>query len=100
MILEASKSHIPRGARPDPRPWALDPDHQQAVAERREARKTYQRQHTPDNLARWKDAKKKAAQSEEEARKKSFRTFASEELNRPANLGKVCKILRKMEGGV
>ena len=40
------------------------------------------------------------AQSGEEARKKSFRTFASEELNRPAKLGKVCKILRKMEGGV
>ena len=70
------------------------------MAERREARTTYQRQRTPDNLARWKDAKKKAAQTEGEARKKSFRTFASEEPNRPANLGKVCKILRKMEGGV
>ena len=69
------------------------------MAERRDARKTYQRQRTPDILVHWKDAKKKAAQTEE-ARKESFRTVASEELNRPANLGKVCKILRKMDGGV
>ena len=44
------------------------------------------------------ETKRRAANIEEEAKKRAFRNFASEELNRPANLGRVHKILRKMEG--
>ena len=46
------------------------------------------------------EAKRRAMKMEEEARARSFRTFATEELNRPANIGRIHKILRKMEGAV
>ena len=98
--MRASAKHVPRGARADPKPWALDPELEQVVAERREARVAFDHSPTPENKEAWKHAKKKAAETEEEARKRAFRTFATEELNRPANLGRITKILRKMEGGV
>ncbi|KAF0311836.1 RNA-directed DNA polymerase from mobile element jockey [Amphibalanus amphitrite] len=99
-IMQASAKHIPRGARADPKPWALDPELERAVAERREARAALDQSPTPENREAWKRAKKKAAETEEEARKRAFRTFATEELNQHANLGRITKLLRKMEGGV
>ena len=36
-VLRVSAKHIPRGARANPKPWALDPELQAAIAERREA---------------------------------------------------------------
>ena len=47
---------------------------------------------------RWVEAKRKAVEVEEEAKRRAFRNFASEELNKPASIGRVHKILRKMEG--
>ena len=47
---------------------------------------------------RWVEPKRRAAKIEEEAKARSFRNFATEELNRPASIGRVHKILRKMEG--
>ena len=44
------------------------------------------------------EAKRKAAEVEEEARRCAFRNFATEELNKPASIGRVHKILRKTEG--
>ena len=55
---------------------------------------------SPESQARWKDKKKAAADIEVEARHRAFRDFASTELNRPAALGRVTKILRRMEGAV
>ena len=99
-VMKVSVKHVLRGAQADPKPWALDPELAQAVAERREARITLHQSPTPENRERWKQPKKRAAEMEEEAKKKAFRKFASEELNRPANLGRIPKIFRKMEGGV
>ena len=98
IIVEASQKFVPRGARADPRPWALDPELVEAVAERREARAAYQQDPTPARQVRWKEAKKRAADVEEDARRRTFRDFVSTELNRPAALGRVTKILRRMEG--
>ncbi|XP_043220268.1 uncharacterized protein LOC122380836 [Amphibalanus amphitrite] len=36
VLHQASVHHIPRGARADPKPWALDPELREAIAERRE----------------------------------------------------------------
>ena len=38
VLQRASQRHIPRGARSDARPWALDPELEEAVEERRTAR--------------------------------------------------------------
>ena len=43
VLEEAAKEHIPRGARRDAKPWALHPEVQQAVAERRSARQDVRR---------------------------------------------------------
>ena len=99
-ICGASAKHIPRGARADPQPWALDEELVQAVEERRAARRAVQEDPSRENQALWKEKKRKAADVEEEARRRSFRNFASTELNRPAALGRVTKLLRKMEGAV
>ena len=100
VIGEASRSWIPRGARPDPKPWAEDPDLVSATRERRTARDELQTAPSEEARARWKEAKKRVAEMEMAARKKSFQEFATEELNRPAAIGKVSKILKKMEGAV
>ena len=99
-ISGASGKYIPRGARADPQPWALDEELVQAVAERRAARTAVQEDPSPENQAIWKAKKRRAADIEVEARQRSFREFASTELNRPAALGRVTKLLRKMEGAV
>ncbi|MEM9976946.1 MAG: reverse transcriptase family protein, partial [Cyanobacteria bacterium P01_D01_bin.2] len=98
-ILEASSCRIPRGARADPVPWALDPELASAVAERRTARIDIHRVPSRETTDRWKAAKRRAAEAEEEARRRSFRYFVTEELNRPAAIGCVTNIMRRMEGG-
>ena len=97
-IMSASKLSIPRGARSDPIPWAADPDLEQAVSERRAARAALRFDPSAEAKTRWKTAKTNAAAVEEAARTKCFRQFATEELNKPSNLGRVTKILRRMEG--
>ena len=99
-VIEASVQHVPRGARADPRPWELDPELVQAVAERREARTAMQADPSPETQARWKEKKREAADIEITAKQRAFRDFATTELNRPAALGRVTKILRRMEGAV
>ena len=101
-MIEASVRHIPRGARADLKPWSLDSELEQAVAERREARDAVHRDPTQANRSRWKDGTrwKHVAEVEAAARHRAFREFASTELNRPAALGRVTKILRRMEGAV
>ena len=90
-----------RGApRTDPRPWAEDPDLMDAISERREARAAMQQAPSRATSERWKIAKKRAAEAEAAARQRSFRQFASTELNKPATVGRVAKILKKMEGAV
>ncbi|KAF0314117.1 putative RNA-directed DNA polymerase from transposon BS [Amphibalanus amphitrite] len=54
----------------------------------------------PATRERWKAAKKAAAAAEESARTRTFRDFVSTELNRPSSIGRVSKILRRMEGAV
>ena len=60
IILAAAGCHIPRGARADPRPWALDPELEEAVRERRSARSAL-RPDDPASRDRWIAAKKAAA---------------------------------------
>ncbi|KAF0303168.1 RNA-directed DNA polymerase from mobile element jockey [Amphibalanus amphitrite] len=98
-LLKCSVLHVPRGARSDPKPWAMDPELEEAVRDRRSARAALDAAPgSTDARDRWVEAKRRAAKIEEEAKARSFRNFATEELNRPANIGRVHKILRKMEG--
>ena len=99
-ICGASGKYIPRGARADPKPWALDDELAEAVEERRAARTAVQQNPSPENQAIWKEKKRRAADVEVAARQRSFRDLASTELNRPQALGRVTKMLRKMEGAV
>ena len=39
VLHRASVRHIPRGARADAKPWALDPELRDAIAERQGARR-------------------------------------------------------------
>ena len=68
--------------------------------ERREARTTMQVDPTHEIQASWWKAKKEAADVELAARERAFCNFATTKLNRPAALGRVAKILRRMGGGV
>ena len=95
-LQKASTRCIPRGARADPRPWALDPELQEAVAERREARRLLRRE-DPETKTRWIEAKRHASEVEERVKQESFRSFVSTTLNRPASLGRVSKLLKKWD---
>ncbi|KAF0304083.1 putative RNA-directed DNA polymerase from transposon BS [Amphibalanus amphitrite] len=95
-LRQAGVRHIPCGARADPKPWALDPELREAVAERREARRLLQ----PGNersRTRWTEAKQRAAEVERRVSRDRFRQFVSETLNRPASLGRVSKLLKKWD---
>ena len=95
-MRSAAVRHIPRGARADPRPWALDPEVQEAVQERRAARADLREGDNPSR-ERWIAAKRRAADVERRVAQEHFREFVSSTLNRPANVGKVHKILKKWE---
>ena len=97
IIQSAAKRHIPKGARADPRPWALHPDLQEAVRARQAARQEI-RPEDPGSRARWIAAKDHARAVEERVTREQFREFVSTTLNRPASLGRVSKILKKWEG--
>ena len=45
----------------------------------------------------WVETKHRETEVEEEARRRAFRNFATDELNKPANIGTVHKTLGKME---
>ena len=95
-VLGASAKHIPRGARANPKPWALDPELQAAMAERREAH----RQLDPDDpptRERWVASKQRAAEAEKKTSQKHFRKFVETTLNKPASVGRVSKILKAWE---
>ncbi|KAF0301519.1 putative RNA-directed DNA polymerase from transposon BS [Amphibalanus amphitrite] len=95
-LQRAAVRHIPRGARADPRPWALDPDLQEAIIERRAARAALRDGDTPSR-ERWIAAKRRAAELEKKATIAHFKDFVSTTLNRPANVGRVHKTLKKWE---
>ena len=97
-ILEQAQKFVPRGARADPKPWAIDPELVTAIEERRAARDAHQANPSRDTREEWKMAKRRAAEAEEEARRTAFRSFATNELNKRTNVGRVTKILKKMEG--
>ena len=97
VLHRASVRHIPRGARADPKPWALDPELRDAIAERREARGRL-RQDDPTTKTRWIEAKRRAASVERRVSQNHFRDFVGSTLNKPESLGKVAKILKKWEG--
>ncbi|KAF0292569.1 Histone-lysine N-methyltransferase setd3 [Amphibalanus amphitrite] len=63
----------------DPKPWAMDPELEEAVSSRSPG--------STDARDRWVEAKRRTAEVEEEAKARSFRNFATEELNWPANIG-------------
>ena len=97
VLQRASLRHIPRGARSEARPWALDPELEEAVEERRSARRDLRR---GDRTAkeRWVAAKQRAASVERRVTQRHFREFVSTQLNRHQNLGRVHKTLKKWEG--
>ena len=95
-IKRAAIAHIPRGARADPRPWALAPELVEAVA----ARKTAREQLSADDPAskdRWIAAKRRAKEVEEKVSREHYREFVSKELNQHSSVGKVSKILKKWD---
>ena len=96
VLRTSAIRHIPRGARADPRPWALDPELQEAVLARRTAREDL-RGGDPGSPERWIAAKRHAAEVEHRVSRRHFREFVSSTLNKPANIGRVHKTLKKWE---
>ena len=95
-LRSAAERHIPRGARADPRPWALDPELVEAVEERRAARAAL-REDDPATREQWIAAKRRAAEVERRATQDHFKDFVTSTLSKPANLGRVHKTLKKWE---
>ena len=96
VLQQASSRFIPRGARSDPKPWALDPELVEAAEERKAARERV-REDDPDSKQRWIQAKKHAAEVESRVSRAHFRKFVSEELNHPNSVGRISKTLKKWE---
>ena len=96
VLRTSTVRHIPRGARADPRPWALDPELQEAVLARRTAREDL-RGGDPGSRERWIAAKRHAAEVKHRVSRRRFREFVSSTLNKPANIGRVHKTLKKWE---
>ncbi|KAF0311702.1 hypothetical protein FJT64_017543 [Amphibalanus amphitrite] len=96
-LEEASVRHIPRGARNQPRPWALDPELKEAVDARRAARRDLR---SGDRSAkeRWVEAKRRAASVERRVSQRQFREYVSTTLNKHQSLGRVHKTLKMWEG--
>ena len=94
VLQRASVLHIPRGARSDAKPWAMDPELEEAVAERREARRLL-RPEDPETRVAWVAAKQRAAEVERRVSQAHFRKFVETTLNKPASLGRVSKVLKK-----
>ena len=97
VLRRASLRHIPRGARPDAKPWAMDPELEEAVEERRRARRDM-RGGDRQAKTRWVAAKQRAASIERRVSQLHFRDFVSTTLNKHESLGRVHKILKKWEG--
>ena len=97
VLHRASVRHIPRGARADAKPWALDPELRDAIAERQGARRLL-RQDDPASKTRWIEAKRRAASVERSVSQAHFRDFDISTLNKPASMGRIYKILKKWEG--
>ncbi|KAF0314337.1 Potassium voltage-gated channel protein Shab [Amphibalanus amphitrite] len=97
VLQQASVHHIPRGARAGAKPWALDPELEEAIEARRAARRDMR---SGDRAAkeRWVAAKQRAASIERRVSQQQFRDFVSSTLNRHQNLGRVHKTLKKWEG--
>ena len=95
-VQETSKVFIPRGARPGPKPWKLDPAVQEAARERQAARREL-RAGVPGSKERWVTAKQRAAKAEREASQAHFRKFVETELSKPASLGRITRLLRSWE---
>jgi len=95
-LQRASVRRIPRGARADAKPWALNPELAVAVAERRAARRAI-RDDDPASKTRWVEAKRHAAAVERRVSQASFRDFVSTNLNRPNHVGRVSKLLKKWD---
>ena len=95
-VLRASAKHVPRGARANPKPWALDPELRRAAEERREARRHLD-PNVPSTRESWIAAKRRAADVEKRVSQHHFRQFVEGTLNRPASLGRVTKILKAWE---
>ncbi|KAF0298749.1 Leucine-rich PPR motif-containing protein, mitochondrial [Amphibalanus amphitrite] len=98
-VQDAAKEFIPRGARRDAKPWALHPDLQLAIQERRAARDNV-KSGDPQSRTRWIEAKRRANQVEKRVTREQFRDFVTTELNRPTSVGRVSRLLKKWEGAV
>ena len=75
----SSGKYIPRGARTDPKPWALDEELTQALEERRRATTAVQEVPSPENQAIWKEKKRITADAEVSTRQRSFRLYRIEQ---------------------
>ena len=96
-LQEASARHIPRGARAAPKPWAADPELEEAIADRRAAQARVDPA-DPATKERWIAARQRAAEVEARVSRQRFHDLVTEELNRPNNIGKVSRILKRWEG--
>ena len=97
VLRRAGIHHVPRGARADAKPWALDPELKEAVKARRTARRDMKSGDTSAKV-RWVEAKRRAASIERRVSQRQFRDFVSNNLNKHQNLGRVHKTLKMWEG--
>ena len=96
-LQKASSRFIPRGSRANPKPWAADPEVEEAIANRRSAAELIDRA-DPTTIERWREARRHAADVEARVARDRFREMASTELNRHASFGKVTRMLKRWEG--
>ncbi|KAF0306566.1 putative RNA-directed DNA polymerase from transposon BS [Amphibalanus amphitrite] len=96
-LQKASARHIPRGARADPKPWAADPELEEAIADRRSAQARVDPA-VPETIQHYVETRRRAAEVEARVSRQRFHQMVSEELNKPNSIGRVSKILKRWEG--
>ncbi|KAF0287558.1 Dynein assembly factor 3, axonemal [Amphibalanus amphitrite] len=96
-LQQASARHIPRGARADPKPWAADPELEEAIADRRSAQARVDPA-VPETIQHYVETRRRAAEVEARVSRQRFHQMVSEELNKPNSIGRVSKILKRWEG--
>ena len=89
--------HIPHGARADPKPWAADPELEEAIADRRSAQDRVDPA-VPETVQHYVESRRRAAEVEARVSRQRFHQMVSEELNRPNSIGRVSRTLKRGEG--
>ena len=96
-LQSASARFIPRGARADAKPWAADREVERAIADRRAAQRQVDPA-DPGTVQRFIEARRHAAEVEARVSRQRFQDMVTEELNKPNNIGRVSRTIKRWEG--